>query len=184
MTDENRRQHNAQCLAELFPTFRNRVEGMIAMLEARGFHPRIQEAWRSRDEQLRRFRAGETRKKFGLHNITGKNGLKEALAVQLPEADETAPASPRYLLALAAVARWHGCQTGILLDLEEAAQGAVIAAIDRTEFDAAVPLGRAPAYVTPLGITVLEARHGKRPGPGLIVANSNTGDVLRRLHGD
>lgn len=182
MTDEQRQRRNAACLQELFPTFRDRIAGIIAVLEQQGLRPRIQEAWRSREEQLRRFRAGDTTVKFGLHNVTGKNGAKEALAVDLLDDDAPDMSSPRYLLMLAAAARWHGCQTGILLDLPEAAHGQVVNAIDRGRFDLPVRVGRAPTYVAPLGITAPEARHGKRPGPSTIGANTDY--KLFRLSGD
>ncbi len=181
MTDDDRRQHNAGCLQELFPTFRSRILGILDFLEQQGLRPRIKEAWRSREDQLRLFKAGDTRAKFDLHNVTGKNGVKEALAVDLLDDDAPHVPSSRFLLMLAAAARWNGCQTGILLDLPEDAQGEVVVTLDRSAFDTPVRVGRLPTYVAPLGITVPEARHGKRPGP--TAANTNTG-VLRRLYGD
>ena len=70
MTDSDRRAHNAVCLLELFPTFRSRILGIIDFLEQQGLRPRIKEAWRSREDQLRLFKAGDTRAKFDLHNVT------------------------------------------------------------------------------------------------------------------
>jgi hypothetical protein len=184
MTEHDRRRHNAACLDELFPTFRDRVLGIIDVLEQQGCRPRIKEAWRSRQEQLRRFKAGDARMKFDLHNVTGKNGEKEALAADLLDDDAPDFPSTRFLLLLAAAARWHGCQTGILTDLEEDAQAEIIAAMDRKAFDAPIRPGREPTRVVPLGITAPEARHGKRPGPTLLAANSNASDVLHQLYGD
>ena len=181
MTDHERRHHNAICLLELFPTFRARILGIIDCLEEQGLRPRIREAWRSREEQLRRFKSGHTRLKFGLHNLTGKNGAKEALAVHLLDDDAPDVPSLRFLLMLAAAARRNGCRTGILTGLPEDAQADIVAAIDRNSFDAPVQVGRAPTYVAPLGITVPEARYGKRPGPGMIGANSDY--KLYRLSG-
>lgn len=181
MTDHHRQNHNILCLQELFPTFRDRILGIIDFMERHGHRPRIKEAWRSREEQLRRFKAGDARVKFGLHNVTGKGGAKEALAVDLLDDDAPDAASTRFLLILAAAARAHGCQTGILLDLDEDAQAAIITAMDRQAFDTPIQPGRAPIHVMPLGITVLEARHGKRPGPTTIVANSDV--RLYRLSG-
>ena len=122
--------------------------------------------------------------KFDLHNVTGKNGAKEALAVDLLDDDAPDLPTTRFLLMLAAAARWHGCQTGILADLEEDAQAEIITAMDRKAFDVLIRPGREPTRVVPLGITAPEARHGKRPGPAMVAANSNAGDVLRQLYGD
>lgn len=181
MTDHERQHYNTVCLQELFPTFRDRVLGIIDFLEDQGLRPRIREAWRSREEQMRRFKAGDSRIKFGLHNLTGKNGTKEALAAHLLDDDAPDAPSSRFLLMLAAAARRNGCRTGILTDLPEDAQAEIVAALDRSNFDAPVRVGRAPSYIAPLGITVPEARHGKRPGSAMIGADTDY--KLYRLSG-
>lgn len=163
MTEEQRQLRNAQLLRELFPSFRERIAAIIADLEDQGLRPRIQDAWRSRDEQLELFKQGFSKVKYGFHNVTGKKGEKEALAVDLLDDDAPLNPSPRYLLMLATAARTRGCQTGILWGVPDNMQSAVITAIDMADFDAPVKIGWDPTHVEPLGITISEAKGGKRP---------------------
>ena len=81
MTEEQRRQQNAERLTELYPTFRTRIASVIDSLESQGMRPRIQDAWRSPEDQLRAFNSGHSKLKFGFHNVTAQDGSKEALAV-------------------------------------------------------------------------------------------------------
>ena len=127
------------------------------------FVPRIQDAWRSIPDQIAAFNAGNSKVKFGFHNITGDHGEKEALAVDL--LDDDAPLSPstKYLLMVAKAAREQGLQTGILWDLPKRLQDGVEAAIAAGNFDARVKGGWDPTHIEPTGITIAEAKSGKRP---------------------
>lgn len=154
--DDARVRQNEARLAEMFPGFRARVEAILADLETEGWHPRIQTAWLARED---------AREKITLHHITGKGGgkggRKEALAADI--VDDDAPGA-RFWLCLAAAARRRGCQTGILRGLPEAEHGPIIAAVDAPYGDIPALLGEEPAHVAPIGLSVAEARHGKRPG--------------------
>lgn len=163
MDEAKRKARNQQRLTELFPTFRRRVARVIKDLEDQGVRPRIQDAWRSPEDQLKAFEGGHSQLKFGFHNVTGGNGAKESLAVDL--LDDNAPLKPptRYVLRLASAARKRGLQTGILFGLPKKLRDGVEAALAAEDFDAPVKVGWDPTHVEPLGITVAEAKVGKRP---------------------
>jgi len=65
---------------------------VISDLEADGLGPRVQDAWRPAEDQLKAFKSGHSKLKFGIHNVTGVNGFKEALAIDL--LDDNAPLNP------------------------------------------------------------------------------------------
>jgi hypothetical protein len=123
MKEADRQKRNKDRLAELHPTFRARVRKVIASLESSGLRPRIQDAWRSPEDQKKAFESGHSKLLFGFHNVTAKNGKPEALAVDL--LDDDAPLSPskRYLLQLAAAAQRAGLVTGPLGRSRQSGQG-------------------------------------------------------------
>src|SRR3990172_9869142 len=104
MNDSERAERNESRLAEGFPVFRERLRPTLADLEAIGFRPRIQDAWRSPEAQAQAFTAGRSKLRFGLHNCTGSGGEKEALAADV--LDDEFPVNPRaeFLVALARAA--------------------------------------------------------------------------------
>lgn len=87
MREDARLSRNSQRLTELHPEFAARVRSVIAVLEARGFRPRIQDAWRSPEKQLEAVANGNSKHKFGFHNLTSAAGKPEALAVDLLDDD-------------------------------------------------------------------------------------------------
>src|SRR5881394_952362 len=100
MTEPQRQQRNAAKLLELFPAFRNRISQVIIDLEAMGVRPRIQDAYRSPEDQLIAFNSGHSKLKFGFHNVTGPNGEKESLAVDMLDDDSPLNLSKSFLLKL------------------------------------------------------------------------------------
>lgn len=163
MNEVQRKGRNEERLTELFPTFRTRVSAVIAELEAQGLRPRIQDAWRSPQNQLIAFNSGHSELQFGFHNVTGPHGEKQALAVDLLDDDAPLAPSTRYLLMVARAARNHGLQTGILWGLPDKLRDAVDAAIDASDFNAPVKVGWDPTHIEPTGITVADAENGIRP---------------------
>ncbi|MBI1780588.1 MAG: hypothetical protein HYR66_04385, partial [Sphingobacteriales bacterium] len=101
MTEPQRQQRNADRLLELFPTFHQRIAKVIADLEAINVRPRIQDAYRSPADQLKAFNSGHSKLKFGFHNVTGANGQKESLAVDMLDDDSPLKTSTAYVLKLA-----------------------------------------------------------------------------------
>jgi len=162
--EDARLKRNIQRQVELYPTFAARVVRIIATLEAAGFRPRIQDAWRSAAAQAELFAKGTTKVKFGFHNVTGTGGRPESLAVDL--LDDDYPVNPRkdYLLQLANAAQLEGVHTGIDWGLPPSLREAVKAAVDGKHWNADVKIGWDPTHVEPADITISQARAGKRPG--------------------
>lgn len=177
MDEERRRKNNAEKLDELFPTFRDRIGVVVTELESHGFRPRIQEAWRSEEDQLKAFNANVSLLKFGFHNVTAANGTKEALAVDIVDDDLVNGVPVEYtqtefFLWLAAEAQKQGLVSGIrwgLLKLEpESLAAAAIAGIDNAiangDWKAIFEkLGWDPSHIQPPDITPEDARNGQRP---------------------
>jgi hypothetical protein len=162
--DENaRRARNAQKLTELYPIFRVRVSAVIQSLEGQGIRPRIQEAWRSPQAQLDAFSSGHSKLKFGFHNICGAGGTPESLAVDLLDDDNPLSPATSYLLQVAAAARVQQLNTGIRWGLPAALAAAIDAALTAKNWTAPVKVGWDPTHIEPMGLTVTEAKAGKRP---------------------
>lgn len=163
MTEPNRKQRNSDRLLELHPAFRSRLIKVIETLEAMGLRPRIQDGYRSPEDQLIAFNNGNSKLKFGFHNITGPNGEKESLAVDMLDDNSPLNTSSGYLLKLAHVSEKNGLTTGIRWGLPAKLRSAIDEAITAQNWDASVKIGWDPTHVEPVGITVTEAKSGKRP---------------------
>ena len=164
MKEPERLERNTQRLLELYPTFAARLTLVISDLEQASFRPRIQDAWRSPEDQLKAYLAGHSELRYGFHNVTGVDGTKESLAVDL--LDDDFPLEPRrsYLIRLAAVSEKHGLMTGIRFGLKTAKlMQAVDTAIAKGDWEAAIKIGWDPTHVQPTGISVEQAGKGKRP---------------------
>ena len=163
MKEAERKARNAQRLAECHPAFAARLRRIITQLEGVGIRPRIQDAWRSPEDQLTAYLNGNSKVKFGFHNVTGSDGRREALAVDLLDDDASlAPGAP-YVLRLAAAAAAEGLATGALWGLPAKLKSGTAAAIAAGNFDAPVKIGWDPCHVEPTGITIAQAKVGKRP---------------------
>jgi hypothetical protein len=163
MKEADRKKRNQDMLLELYPTFRNRLVLVIADLESRGLRPRIQCAWRSPEEQLAAFNSGNSKLKFGFHNVTGANGTKESLAVDLLDDDSPLDSRKSYLLQLADAARKQGLLSGIRWGVPAGLIPAIDAAIANQNWQANVKTGWDPTHVEPVGITPAQAKAGMRP---------------------
>jgi hypothetical protein len=165
MKEADRIARNKQRLGECFPTFAKRVADVIKDMEALGFRPRIQDAHRSIPDQLIAFKKGFSKVKFGFHNVTGAGGKPESLAVDMLDddhPDETV--SRKYLITLASVAQEHGLQSGIFFSLKPpAARKTVQDAIDAHDFNSKIKIGFDPTHLEATGLTIDEAKGGKRP---------------------
>jgi hypothetical protein len=163
MEELARRTRNRERMQELHPHFRLQIGTLIAALEALGYRPRIQDAWRSPEKQLAAYRTGRSKLRYSFHNVTNWEGKPEALAVDLLEDDY--PLNPRkeYLLHLAAEAKARGLTTGIRWGLPHERKLAVDQAIARGKWQAVVKVGWDPCHVETTSITVGDAWRGKRP---------------------
>lgn len=163
MNEPERLARNAQKVAECYPVFRARLQTVIADVEAAGYHPRIQEAWRSPQDQQTAYETGHSKLRFGLHNVTGANRTTESLAADVLDDDHPLNAATAYLLALAIAARDHDLETGILWGLPSGLAGGVNDAVARRDTAAAVKVGWDPTHVQVIGITATAAKGGARP---------------------
>lgn len=193
MKEEARLARNVQRLGECFPPFAVVVRRIITSLEAQGFRPRIQDAWRSLEDQKKAKESGNSGVLFGFHNPTGAGGVKEALAVDLLDDDKPLASRKHYLIALAIAAQDNGVDTGILWNLKTAPRNAVKAAIAARNIHADVALGGDPTHIEPVGITIAQAKKGVRPtfagmpGPAPVVVTppvSTSGKIHVVVSGD
>lgn len=163
MTEQERLQRNAERLTELYPSFAMQVSAVIAELEARGLHPRIQDAWRSPDAQLQAYRNGFSRLRFGFHNVTSIDGKPQALAADVLDNDAPLNPSSAYLLQLAAVTQQHGLRSGIRWGLPAPLAAAIDRAIANQDWHSPVKIGWDPTHIETESVSVAEARLGQRP---------------------
>jgi len=163
MTEQQRQLRNSERLLELFPSFRERISQVIIDLEAMGVRPRIQDAYRTPADQLIAFNSGNSKLKFGFHNVTGPNNEKESLAVDMLDDDHPLDLSKSYLLKLAFVSENNGLITGIRWGVPAKLIIAIDEAIATQNWNANVKIGWDPSHVQPTDITVREAKNGKRP---------------------
>ena len=70
-------------LASLEPSFRPKVERVIAKLKQQGFQPKIVFGWRSVQVQARLKKEGKTKVSFSFHNAQKPNGTPNAWAVDI-----------------------------------------------------------------------------------------------------
>ena len=163
MQEQARLKRNNDRLAECFPGFATRMRSVLDAMEAEGFRPRIQDAWRSPEDQLAAFNRGTSHLKFGFHNVTGAGGHRESLACDVIDDDHPFAMSTHYFLALALAARAQGLETGITWDLSPALAAGVEAALAAHNLDAAVRVGFDPTHCEVRGITPKQAKAGVRP---------------------
>ena len=137
---------------------------VIEDMAAKGFRPRIQDAHRSIAKQLEKDKHGCAHVKFGFHNVTDVHGKPEALAVDMLDDDNPKDPSRRYLITLSSVAQANGLHSGIFFDLKpDAARTTLQNAIDTLNFDTSIKMGFDPTHLQPVGLTIADAKDGKRP---------------------
>ena len=163
MKEADRINRNQTRLLELYPTFRARVKKAIIALEAQGIRPRIQDGWRSPEDQRKAYDSGNSKLLFGFHNVTSTDGKPESLAVDMLDDDAPLNVDRPYLLQLAAAAEKAGLTTGIRWGLPANLSAAIDTAIADQDWGANVKVGWDPTHVQPTGITVAEAKAGRRP---------------------
>ncbi|MEZ0395570.1 MAG: C39 family peptidase [Anaerolineales bacterium] len=165
MLESERKARNAAKLQELHPVFRQKIEAVLAEMESYQLRPRIQEAWRSPEDQLRAFREGRSRLEYSFHNVTAPDGTKEALAADI--IDDNRPLGPKlpYILHLAAAAENQGLTTGIYFDLPPDKIANIKRALAAKDWNAPVHIGWDPLHVQVADLTIEAVRAGARPQP-------------------
>lgn len=163
MNETERIAYNKNKLQQLYLPFRLRIEAVIREMEQAGYRPRVQQAWRSVADQLEAYRRGTSRVQFGFHNITSPTGAKEALAADIWDDDRLEQVKVDFMLHLAAAAEANGLITGIRWELADEDSVLIDIALKNKNWGAKVRVGFDPLHVEPVGITIQEAKDGKRP---------------------
>jgi len=163
MLESERIAYNKNKLKDLYPAFRTRIEAVLKEMEDAGYRPRLQVTWRSVADQLDAYRRGKTRVLFGFHNITGANGVREALAVDIWDDNLLDKVKVDFILHLAAAAEAQGLTTGVRWDLPDEDSVLIDIALQNQNWDAKIRVGWDPLHVEPTEITIEEAKAGKRP---------------------
>lgn len=163
MNEQHRRERNTIRLAQLYRPFADQVQGVIADLESAGYRPRIQEAYRSPEDQLRAFRSGNSQLRFGFHNVTRSDGTPEGLAVDLYDDDRPLNPTTGYLLRLSGAAWGRNLGTGVLWGLTQRQRQLVTNAVNAQEWSREVRLGWDAWHIEPRGLSAAQARRGARP---------------------
>lgn len=170
MNETQRKERNASRLTELFQPFAQQIQGVIADLEAAGYRPRIQEAYRSPADQMIAFNTGHSKLTFGFHNVTSDDGRPEGLAVDLYDDDRPLNPTTAYLLRLSGAAWRRGLGTGVLWGLTTKQRQVVKDAIEAEAWSRDVRTGWDAWHIEPTGLTAKEAKAGQRPTFGAHVA--------------
>jgi hypothetical protein len=165
MKEKDRLARNKKRLGECFPKFADRVSKVIEEMEKLGFRPRIQDAHRTIADQKKAFDSGKSHVLFGFHNVTAKDGTPESLAVDMLDDDHPDDTvSRKYLITLASIAQENKLASGIFFDLKPPAARKVLqTAIDAHNFDSKIKIGFDPTHIEATGLTIDEAKAGKRP---------------------
>jgi hypothetical protein len=163
MNEQQRKERNTCRLAQLYQPFAKQVQGVIADLEAVGYRPRIQEAYRSPADQIKAFNSGHSKLRYGFHNVTAADGTPEGLAVDLYDDDRPLAPSTAYLLRLSASAWARGLATGVLWGLDKAQRKLLTDAINEGAWDRDLRTGWDSWHIEPTGLTPQQARAGTRP---------------------
>jgi hypothetical protein len=163
MNESDRILYNKNKLQELYPYFRVRIEAVIKEMEQAGYRPRIQTAWRSPADQLDAYRNGASKVQYGFHNVTSPAGVKESLAADIWDDDRLEKVKVDFMLHLASAAEAQGLTTGIRWDLADEDSVLIDIALQNKNWDAKVRVGWDPLHVEPTGITLQEAKDGRRP---------------------
>jgi len=163
MLEAERIQRNLSRLQELYPTLRPRVEAVLKEMEAAGYRPRMQEAWRSPADQLKAYRAGTSKVQYGFHNVTGANGEKEALAADIIDDNRPFNVKTDFMLHLAAAAEHNGLTSGIRWGLSDLYSKAIDNAIANQAWKMPIHVGWDPLHVEVSGLPIDEVKNGKRP---------------------
>ncbi|MBI5831464.1 MAG: hypothetical protein HZB16_04030 [Armatimonadetes bacterium] len=163
MEESQRTQRNADRLSELAGPFAAQIASIIAGLERDGYRPRIQEAYRSPEDQMRQRLTGRSKLSYGFHNVRSADGHPQAWAVDLLDDDNPLHTPLPYALRLAYEARRRGLRTGVLWGLSARQRALVNDAIDAQDWRREVRIGWDECHIEPTGITPEQVRDGGLP---------------------
>ena len=167
MKEPARLERNKLRLSECFPPFAERLRKVLDAMEAQGFRPRIQDGFRTEAAQLEAFINGNSDVTFGFHNCTDADGKPDSLACDVLDDDNPNSPPTRYLLALTLAARKHGLDTLIKMHLDSSEKAALEKVLATGDIEQPARVGDDPTHVEVIGVTINQAKNGKRPKLGL-----------------
>jgi hypothetical protein len=163
----NRRQRkalNAERVRKIHPALRPKIMAILSDMEGKGWQPMIDEGvYRTPAEQAEKKRRGLSKVDYSFHNVTGRDGTPEALAADIVDVRYGWNAPSKYWLQLASSAEAHGMQTGIRWGLSTPLRSAINALIRLRDWSAKYAIGWDAAHVEVKGITLSQAKMGRRP---------------------
>ena len=170
MNEAARRARNVEMLRQCWPAFGALVGRVIHTLEQEGLRPRINEggAWRDPVAQATAYHSGHSDLLWGLHNATGLKGEKQALAVDLIDDDSPSVPRPRFVHRVNEIVGAFGLMTGVLWSsrrgarLSDADKAAIVAACKSGDWSDVQRIGYDPLHIQPIGLSVADAKAGKR----------------------
>lgn len=159
------KKRNEDKIKELYFKFAPKVRAILSDLEGHGFVPLIVWAWRSPEEQLRLYKQGSTKILYGYHNVSGRLGEPQAMAVDIVDARYMYNSPKRFWLMLASSAMAHGCESGVLWTGKNIVlRNKILKAIKSRNFSYDGPLGWDCAHIQLLPNSKLSAvKRGWRP---------------------
>lgn len=162
MTEEIRNRLNCERLLKVDVSIRKKIKAVLTDLEGHGLKPLIAaEVWRDPALQLKLFKQGRSKLRWGFHCAT-RNGKPASLAADIVDAAKGWNASKEFWLKLAASARAHELQSGVYWGLPQSMRAAIEWAIIHREWKANIKIGWDPAHVQVSGLSVRDAMRGAR----------------------
>lgn len=156
---------NAERLTLVSPSIRQQVIGVLQDVEGAGFEPLIaKDVWRSPARQLELYRQGRSKAKWGFHCGTTPEGKPDSLAADIVDADFAWDAKQAFWLAVGRAAFERGLGWGGFWGLKPPQKAALEATIiSPPAVPIKIALGWDVAHVEVAGISISEAKAGKRP---------------------
>ena len=164
--EAHRQNQNADCLLKMAPVMRPKVRAVLSDMESNGYKPIIDiGVWRTPADQMAKYRAGYSKVTYSFHNATTRAGKPDSLAADITDQRwGWANSVPRdYWMRQARSARVHALYSGSHFGLSTANKRALDAALDSRNFAYRGPLGWDEAHCEAAGITLGQAKAGKRP---------------------
>ncbi len=164
MMEQERVRLNAERLLLLDACLHRQVAAVLSDLEAQGLRPLIaKDVFRTPARQLELYRQGRSKVRWGFHNATTRDGQPGALAADIVDADLAWNARRDFWLRLGEAALRRGLNWGGMFGLSAAQKTALRIALEARNYSVKLALGWDVAHIQIAGITIAEARAGKRP---------------------
>lgn len=166
MTEQQRKGFNAERLLRVDESIRKEVRAVLGTLEHYGFFPIIgQEVWRDPATQIRLYREGLTKVKWGFHCAT-RGGKPASLAADIFDSKRVQNPSLRFICTIGYAARAQGLGWGGYFDLPKRLKVGLDTALDGIPKGSAPPAGIKYGWDSPhvqtKRVTVAQAKRGER----------------------